>query len=138
VSTPVVLPEPATLSTRERIAGHLAVVSARLLLALTRGQPTPLIRILSAGHGRRPGTVAAARRARAIVETVSPRCSSHHGCWPRSLAIWLMCRAHGQHVTWRVGVHSPPARTHAWIEVEGIPIGEPFDPHTLYTPMITV
>jgi hypothetical protein len=35
-------------------------------------------------------------------------------------------------------VHSPPASTHAGIEVDGQPIGEPFDPHLLYTAIIAV
>lgn len=139
MSTPVALPAPVPLSIGERVAGHLAVTTARLLLTVTRGRPALLVRLLAvAGRGAQPGTVAAGERARAIVETVSLRCASHHGCLLRSLAVWLLCRGHGQRVTWRVGVHSPPTATHAWIEINGHPIGEPFDPHRLYTPIITI
>lgn len=139
MSTPVVLPTPATLSAGERVAGHLAVAGARLLLAATRGRPALLVRVLRAvGRGARPATVAAGERARAIVETVSLRCASSHGCLPRSLAVWLLCRGHGLRVTWRVGVHSPPAAMHAWIEINVHPIGEPFHPTLLYAPIITI
>lgn len=79
-----------------------------------------------------------AQRARDIVETVSLRCASHHGCLPRSLAILLLCRWRGQRVTWRVGGHAPPPSSHAWVEAAGRPVGEPFDPYALYTPIVTV
>ncbi|MGH3828130.1 MAG: lasso peptide biosynthesis B2 protein [Pseudonocardiaceae bacterium] len=54
------------------------------------------------------------------------------------MAILLLCRWRGQRVVWRVGVHSPLPSSHAWIEADGQPIGEPFDPHRLYTPFITI
>lgn len=133
------LPAPVALTAGERLSGHVAVAVARLLLAATRGRPARLISILRiAQHGIQPTTTAHAQRARAIVETVSLRCASHHGCLPRSLAILLLCRWRGQRVTWRVGVHSPPPSSHAWVEAAGQPVGEPFDPHRLYTPIITV
>jgi hypothetical protein len=139
VNVPVALPAPVTLTAGERLSGHAAVVAARLLLAVTRGRPAPLVTVLRiAQHGTRPATIAHAQRARTIVETVSLRCASHHGCLLRSLAILLLCRWCGQRVTWRVGVHSPPPTSHAWVEAAGLPVGEPFDPCLLYTAIITV
>lgn len=139
MSVPVVLPPPVALTAGERLSGHAAVVAARLLLTVTRGRPAPLVTVLRiAQHGTRPGTITHAQRARAIVETVSLRCASHHGCLLRSLAILVLCRWCGQCVTWRVGVHSPPPTSHAWVEAAGQPVGEPFDPCLLYTPIITV
>ncbi|MGH3697048.1 MAG: lasso peptide biosynthesis B2 protein [Pseudonocardiaceae bacterium] len=139
MSVPVALPVPVTLTASERLSGHAAVVAARLLLTVTRGRPAPLVTVLRiAQRGTRPATMAHAQRARAIVETVSLRCASHHGCLLRSLAILLLCRWRGRHVTWRVGVCSPPPMSHAWVEAAGQSVGEPFDPCLLYTPIITV
>jgi hypothetical protein len=73
-----------------------------------------------------------------VVETVSLRCASPHGCLPRSIAVLLLCRWRGYRASWCVGVHSPPASSHAWIEVTGRPVGEPFPPRDFYTPIITV
>lgn len=139
MSVPVVLPAPVTLTAGERLSGHVAVAAARVLLVATRGRPALLIGILRiAQHGTRLATITHALRSRAIVETVSLRCASHHGCLLRSLAILLLCRWRGQRVTWRMGVHSPPPSSHAWVEAGGQPVGEPFDPRLLYTPIITV
>ncbi len=139
MSVLVVLPAPITLTAGERLSGHVVVAATRLLLATTRGRPARLIGILRmVQHGSRPATTAQAQRARAIVETISLRCASHHGCLPRSLAILLLCRWRGQRVTWRVGVHSPPPSSHAWIEAAGQPVGEPFDPRRFYSAIITV
>ena len=139
MSVPVALPTPVTLGVGEQLSGHVAVVAARVLLGATRGRPTLLIGILRiARYGTRPAAITHVLRSRAIVETLSLRCASHHGCLLRSLAILLLCRWRGQHVTWRIGVHSPPPSSHAWVEADGQPVGESFDPHLLYTPIITV
>jgi len=139
VSIPVALPKPVTLTVGERLSGHVAVGTARVLLCVTRGRPALLIGILRiAQHGTRPAALTHVLRSRAIVETVSLRCASHYGCLLRSLTILLLCQWRGQRVTWRIGVHSPPPSSHAWVEADGQPVGEPFDPHLLYTPIITV
>lgn len=137
MSTLVALPEPAALSVGERLSGHLAVGLARLLITAAGRRPRLLAQVLLLlGQGTRPATAVSARRAHRIVETVSLRCAGPYGCMPRSVAIVLLCRSRGQRVTWRVGVHSPPARTHAWVEAGGEPVGEPFDPRLLYVPVI--
>jgi Transglutaminase-like superfamily len=139
MSIPVALPEPAALSHLDRMRGHLAVGLTRLLLAATQGRPDRLTRVVCAvGRHARPATPATAQRARVVVETVSLRCGSPHGCMPRSLAALLLCRAHGQRVTWLVGVSAAPGSTHAWIEADGRPVGETFDPRLLYTPIIAI
>lgn len=139
MSVPIVLPTPVTLTASEWLSGHVAVAVARMLLVATRGRPALLVGILRiAQHGTRPAIATHALRSRTIVETVSLKCASHHGCLLRSLTILLLCRWRGQRVTWRIGVHSPPPSSHAWVEADGQPVGEPFDPHRLYTPIITV
>ncbi|MDF5752458.1 lasso peptide biosynthesis B2 protein [Spongiactinospora sp. TRM90649] len=40
----------------------------------------------------------------------------------------LLCRLHGAWPTWCTGVRTDPFRAHAWVQVDGRPIGEPFPP----------
>lgn len=139
MSAPIVLAEPAALTTREWLSGWLVVAVARAILAVTNGRPQPLTRILRGiQRGARSAECRHTERVHAIVQTVSLRCASPHGCLLRSVAVLLLCRWHGYWVTWRVGVHSPPPSSHTWIEAAGHPVGEPFNPHKLYTPIITV
>lgn len=57
--------------------------------------------------------------------------------WQRSLAVALFCRIHGVWPTWCTGVRTAPFRAHAWIEVDGVPMGESFGPG-YYTRVMTV
>lgn len=75
-------------------------------------------------RGARPATREQALTARQAVVTVSARCAGE-GCLQRSLATVLLCRARGTWPTWCTGVRSDPFRAHAWIEVDGEPVGEP-------------
>lgn len=143
MSIPVALPVPAPISFIERIGGVLAVSVARLVLAAARNCPDRLVRVLKiVGRGGQsewsPTAQPAIHRARRVVEAVSLRCASHHGCLLRSVAVLVLSRWHGYALTWRTGVHSPPLSSHAWVEFTDEPIGEPFDPLKLYTPIITL
>lgn len=139
MSVPVALPEPVSLTVRERLAGVAAVALAQALLAVTRRRPGKLAGVLQAVcHGGRPADPDRALRARRIVETVSPRCAGPHGCLPRSVSVLFLCRLRGERVTWHVGTYSPPPNMHAWVEASGRPVGEPFAPRTLYIPILTV
>ncbi|PXY16578.1 lasso peptide biosynthesis B2 protein [Prauserella muralis] len=139
MSAPVVLEQQVPLSRGERLRALTAVATARLLLAATRARPARLRRLLQllVREGR-PASLPMAVRARAAVVTVSLHAASDHGCLLRSIAILLACRAAGYTLTWRVGVVSPPPASHAWVEADDTPVGEPFDPRLLYSPIITV
>lgn len=133
------LEQPARLALGEQLRARTAVAAAWLLLALVRARPARLRRLLRVLHrGARPAPVEVALRARAMVATVSLHAASDHGCLLRSVAIVLACRFAGVAVTWRVGVVSPPPALHAWVEADDKPVGEPFDPRWLYSPIITV
>lgn len=143
MSVPVALPVAVPISSSERINGLAAVGAARLLLIAARNRPDRLARALQlVGRGARsewsPIARYVAERARKVVEAVSLRCASHHGCLLRSVAVLLLTRWHGYSLTWQIGVHSPPPSSHAWVTFNGQPIGEPFDPLQLYTPIITL
>ncbi|MDT0343790.1 lasso peptide biosynthesis B2 protein [Streptomyces litchfieldiae] len=122
------------LPARRRLAARLAVAAARVLAALPpRRIHTVLILIRT---GATPATPAQARAAREAVVTVSVRCAGQ-GCLQRSLATALLCRLGGTWPTWRTGVRMGPFRAHAWVEADGIPIGER-EPAGYFTPTLTV
>ncbi|MGW1376621.1 lasso peptide biosynthesis B2 protein [Streptomyces sp. NPDC002446] len=124
MSIPVRLGARARLTLRERCAAHCAVAAAR---ALSRLPPHRLCRLLEhIRRGARPATAAEALRARRAVVTVSLHCAGN-GCLPRSLATVLLCRARGHWPQWCTGVRTEPFRAHAWVAVDGRPVGEPAD-----------
>ncbi|WP_433697020.1 lasso peptide biosynthesis B2 protein [Nocardiopsis sp. CA-288880] len=138
MSVPRVLIAPQPLTMRERLAAHTAVAAARLLLHTTRARPARLRRVLTRiGRRATPAHLHTATAAHTAVTTVSLRCASPHGCLLRSLAIVLLCRTRGEYPDWRVGVRAPSV-SHAWVEVEGAPVGEHEDPRRLYVPIMTV
>ncbi|WET76769.1 lasso peptide biosynthesis B2 protein [Amycolatopsis sp. QT-25] len=122
MSVPVTLEQRVHLPWRQRALAMLAVTAAR---PLARLRPRRLRTVLQhARRGARPATAAEATAARAAVVTVSLRCAGK-GCLQRSIAAALLCRAHGSWPTWCTGVRTHPFTAHAWIEVDGQPIGEP-------------
>ncbi|GAA4887804.1 lasso peptide biosynthesis B2 protein [Saccharopolyspora cebuensis] len=94
--------------------------------ALAAQSPQRVARVLSAvSRGARPATVAEAARARLTLERVSLPCAGREGCLRRSITVALLCRLRGCWPTWHVGVRKvPPLAAHAWVEAEGVPVGE--------------
>jgi len=75
--------------------------------------------------GRRP-TGRQVEHHRALVVAVSTLCAGE-GCLPRSIATALLARSHGYGVTWCTGVRDRPFAAHAWVEIDGCPVGEMAD-----------
>ncbi|MCP2170076.1 lasso peptide biosynthesis B2 protein [Goodfellowiella coeruleoviolacea] len=90
-----------------------------------------------ARRGARPATVREAVRARDTVVASSVRCSGQW-CLQRSIATALLCRLRGSWPTWRTGVRTRPFEAHAWVEVDGIPVGEDPDNIRWYRVVMTV
>ena len=90
-----------------------------------------------AAPGARPATFEQAKAARDTVVAVSLICAAREGCVPRSLATILLCRLRGRWPTWCVGARRlPPFAAHAWVEADGIMVGEDYPPdyfRTLFT-----
>jgi hypothetical protein len=56
---------------------------------------------------------------------VSLHCAAREGCLARSLATVLLCRLRGGWPTWCVGARRlPPFAAHAWVEADGVMVGE--------------
>ncbi|GAA0478946.1 hypothetical protein GCM10009544_46070 [Streptomyces stramineus] len=110
------------LPLRRRPAVLLATAVARLVVLLS---PRRIRRILSwVRRGAGPATAEQALAARREVVAASARCAGE-GCLQRSVATALLCRMRGVWPDWCTGVRTAPFRAHAWVEVDGRPIGEP-------------
>lgn len=89
-----------------------------------------------ARRGARPATYGEAHLARTEVMSLSVACAGE-GCLQRSLATALLCRMRGSWPTWCTGVRTQPFAAHAWVEAEGIPVGEE-TALAQYRPIMTV
>jgi hypothetical protein len=113
---------PTRLPWRWQLTARCAVAVARALIKLP---PRRLRQALTlASRGARPATAAEALRARQAAVTVSARCAGQ-GCLQRSVAAALLCRLHGGWADWCTGFRTRPFRAHAWVEVDGVAVGEP-------------
>lgn len=121
MSMPVTLETAAVVPGRRRTTARLAVAAAWLAIRLP---PRRLRQVLAiAAGGARPATTAQALQARTAVVSVSVACAGQ-GCLQRSVATVLLCRLGGVWPDWCTGVLTEPFRAHAWVEVDGKPVGE--------------
>jgi hypothetical protein len=118
---------PRSVPLPRRVLARLTVAAARLLAT----QPPRRIRAVLGWlrRGAEPATFEQAKAARDTVVAVSLVCAAREGCVPRSLATILLCRLRGQWPTWCVGARRvPPFGAHAWVEADGVPVGEDYPP----------
>ncbi|GLZ39364.1 lasso peptide biosynthesis B2 protein [Actinokineospora sp. NBRC 105648] len=120
---------PVTMGARVSVAPHHRVLpwlAVRLAMVIAAQPPARIRRIMTRLRaGARPATTVEAARARSLVVTVSSTCAGE-GCLPRSIATALLCRASGTWPTWCSGVRVMPFLGHAWVEVDGEPVDEPY------------
>lgn len=119
--------DPQEVPLPRRVVVRAAVGVARLLATQPPARIAACLRVLE--RRSRPATLGHTAAARRAVELVSLRCAGPQGCLPRSLAIVVLCRLRGQWPTWCVGVRRmAPFGAHAWVEAEGVPVGEDYPP----------
>ncbi|TJZ49582.1 lasso peptide biosynthesis B2 protein [Streptomyces piniterrae] len=134
MSMPVALAERRRLPPHRRLVPLVAVGIARLL---AKAKPARLRTVLEfARRGAAPATADQTLAAREAVVSVSLRCAGQ-GCLQRSIATALLCRTRGVWPTWCTGVRTHPFAAHAWVEVDGRPIGEPH-PKGHFKPLISI
>ncbi|ATL32300.1 lasso peptide biosynthesis B2 protein [Streptomyces formicae] len=134
MSQPMVPVTRDRLPLRRRPPVLVATVAARLIVLL---RPRRVRRVLTAvRRGAAPATTEQALAARRAVVAVSARCAGE-GCLQRSVATALLCRMRGVWPDWCTGVRTEPFRAHAWVEVDGLPVGEPHQ-STAYHRMMVV
>jgi hypothetical protein len=113
---------------------------ASLVAALLVRQPPARIRrvLVWLRRGARPATAEAAAAMREATVAVSLPCAGREGCLRRSVAVVLLCRARGMWPTWCVGARVlPPFAAHAWVEADGLAVGEDLPPDYFRT-LITI
>jgi transglutaminase superfamily protein len=121
MSMPVALEPSVRLPWPRRAAAWSTVAIARMLIRLS---PRRLRQVLQMAQcGARPATQAQALVARQAVVSVSLQCAGQ-GCLQRSVATALLCRLGGTWPDWCTGIRAEPFRAHAWVEVDGEPVGE--------------
>ncbi|WP_369392755.1 lasso peptide biosynthesis B2 protein [Streptomyces sp. CG1] len=120
---------PVALSRRDRLPPHRRLVPLLVVAVagvLSRLSPSKLRAVLEfARRGAVPSTADQAAAARTAVVAVSLRCAGQ-ACLQRSVATALLCRVRGTWPTWCTGVRTNPFAAHAWVEVGGVPVGEPY------------
>jgi hypothetical protein len=127
--------QPRSVPLLRRIVTYLVVAVARLLAIQS---PRRIRTALGwVRRGAKPATVEQAKAVRDDVVAVSLHCAAREGCVARSLATVLLCRLRGWWPTWCVGARRvPPFAAHAWVEAEGVMVGEDYPPdyfRTLFT-----
>lgn len=134
MSMPVTAESAVRLRWGRRQLARCAAGAARLLIRLP---PRRLRRVLAAVSRRAgPASPAQAFEARQAVVSVSARCAGQ-GCLQRSVATALLCRLRGTWPDWCTGVRTQPFRAHAWVEVDGVAVGETGD-MTLFHTLLSV
>jgi hypothetical protein len=127
--------DPRSVPLPRRVVARLAIGTAHLLATQS---PRRIRRVLGwLRTGAAPATVEEVKAGRDTVVAVSLTCAARQGCLPRSLATVLLCRLRGQWATWCVGSRRlPPFGGHAWVEADGVMVGEDYPPdyfRTLFT-----
>jgi hypothetical protein len=119
--------QPRAVPLPRRIVTHLAVGAARLLATRSPRRIRTVLGRLR--RGAVPATFEQAKAARDAVVAVSLHCAAREGCLARSLATVLLCRLGGQWPTWCVGARRlSPFAAHAWVEADGVMVGEDYPP----------
>ena len=118
---------PHTVPLPRRMQARLAVGVAHLLATQSPRRIRGVLGWLR--KGATPATVEQAKAGRDTVVAVSLTCAAREGCLPRSLATVMLCRFRGQWPTWCVGSRRhPPFGAHAWVEADGVMVGEDYPP----------
>lgn len=109
------------------IRGIPATVAVLVARVLGKQPPHRIRRVLTAvSRGARPATHTETVAAHRAVLASSVMVAGD-GCLPRSIAVALLCRLRGQWPMWHVGAQIHPFRAHAWVEAEGVAVGETGD-----------
>lgn len=122
MSAPVLAEIRERIGFRRSLVARFATASAFLLAALPPAAIRRVLVVVTAGA--RPAQADEVLRWRTDVNSVSRRCAGQ-GCLQRSIAVVLLARLHRRAPTWKTGFRPDPFVAHAWVEVDGVAIGEP-------------
>lgn len=121
MSLPIRPEERWATSRKLRVLARPATLLARVLVMLPPITLHRVLTLVTIGTGRPEGRKVLEWRN--AVNTVSKRCAGH-GCLQRSVAVMLLAAAHRKSPEWCTGFRTDPFTAHAWVELDGQPIGE--------------
>lgn len=107
-----------------RVLAGLCIWLATALLRLRFGRVLAVAR-WAKRRCARPATATEAAGATAAVQVAARNRAGRVACLEQSLATVLMAALRLRSVDWCIGARLMPYASHAWIEVDGDPIGEP-------------
>lgn len=132
----VVVARPDTrLTPSRRVAALVAVACARYLARQAPAEIERKLRYVS--RAALPASMDETLAAHKAITTVSTRCAGRW-CLDRSIAVALLLRMSGVWPEWHTGVCLLPFRAHAWVEVDGQPVGEPTGLKDNFQSLLTV
>nr|WP_184293704.1 lasso peptide biosynthesis B2 protein [Nocardiopsis algeriensis] len=125
------LPSEARLRLRDRCAGLLGFTLAVVLLRLPLKYSVAVVAQLKR---RTPGPATVAETETAVVAArrAARWFPGRAACLENSLAAALTALLMGHRVDWCIGARLMPYAAHAWVEAEGVPVGEPAEPDRPY------
>jgi hypothetical protein len=106
----------------------VALLTASFLVRIAPLRVTLAAARLAKRRARRPATRTEAARTLAARDWAARFFPGRAACLELSLAAHLACCLRGRAVDWCVGCRFDPCASHAWIEAEAGPVGEPVTP----------
>lgn len=105
----------------------MARVCTMISYFLIKLPPKKIAAVLRAGvKGTSAPSAAEVLRYRDAANSVSPRCAGN-GCLQRSVAVMIWGITRRRTPDWVSGVRLNPFIAHAWVEIDGVPVGESMD-----------
>jgi Transglutaminase-like superfamily len=117
--------DPAAPARGQRLVGTIGLVIALALLRLPHRHVEALVARLA--RRAQPATADQAAAALAAVRRASWLHPARTACLEESLAAVVAVRLRGRRVDWCIGARTLPFAAHAWIEAEGMRIGQQHD-----------
>lgn len=124
MSSPIYMEKRTLLSLRERWCARIGTSVAFWLVKLKPGMLVRVLKSIAVTHGE--ADYSEVERIRTSINSVSARCAGN-GCLQRSVAAMIIARMKGIPLAWRSGFRINPFIAHAWVEVDGRPVGETMD-----------
>lgn len=111
------------------ISKYCLAISAMILsYPLNFLSPNIIEKILNIiSHDKSNSSFESGLQARIMICSISPKAKNYDGCIKRSLGMYMILWLQGKHCSWCTGYIMDPFRSHAWIEINSKPVGEPSD-----------
>jgi hypothetical protein len=116
---------PAHLSTPDRLAGLASFTIAATILRILPFRAVLVMARLFKRLALQAASRQDAERAVAARDWAARWFPGRAACLENSLAAFIFAALHGRSTDWCIGCRLLPAESHAWIQADGSPVGEP-------------